>query len=153
MATAATKYRLQHFPYKKKAAYAYVSWGDPLGDRVKVLRLKVLGPARGKTGFARKLSNLETTWLAMHVDPTAIEECRSLGLIGKDHQTEVLLLSLPSMSLNREMRFELHRAMVGDAVGWAATGKDAHLGNDSLETLISVGEPLTWTKKEYLASF
>ncbi len=59
------------------------------------------------------------------------------------------MLSLPSMSRNREMRFDLHRAMVGDAKDWAASGKEAHLGIDSLETLSFVGEPLTWRKREW----
>ena len=85
----------------------------------------------------------------MQVDPVSIKQCKDLGLIKPPVLTETLLLSLPSMSLNREMRWYLHRAMVGDSAGWAASGVDAHLGANSIETLTSVDEPMTWTKKDW----
>ena len=60
-----------------------------------------------------------------------------------------MLLSFPSMSLDKEMRFRLNRALVGDSKGWAATGVGARLCEDSIETLASVAEPLTWTQENW----
>ena len=53
------------------------------------------------------------------------------------------------MSLDKEMRFRLHRALVSDGDGWAASGLGAHLGEDSIEILARAKEPTTWTETDW----
>ena len=49
-------------PYVIPKAYAYVAYGDPAREMLDLLRIEVLGPADSHEVFAKKLSNLETTW-------------------------------------------------------------------------------------------
>ena len=111
-------------------------------------RVKVLGPADKSLG-ATKLDKLETTWLPMLVDEGDFEELKREGLLHKDEVGNVLKLSFPSMSLDKEMRFRLNRALVSDGDAWSAAGLGGHLGEDSIEILASAQEPLTWTENDW----
>ena len=139
--------RIQNHKHQPVNAYAYVAHGDPASGTLGVRRIRVVGPVAGseKAG-ATKLKKLETTWLPMEVDENDMEQLRRDGLVPQSHLGDVLLLSFPSMSLDKEMRFRLNRALVGDSKGWAATGLGARLCEDSIETLACAPEPLTWTQ-------
>ena len=53
-----------------------------------------------------------------------------------------------SMSLDEEMRFKMHRALVGEADNWGIAGCGAQLYLESIETLVGHSQ-LTWTAETY----
>ena len=126
-------------------AYAYVAYGDPAREMLDLLRIEVLGPADSHEVFAKKLSNLETTWVPMKVAVEDIRRLKGLKLVPEDHIGQTLHLSFPSLSRDKEMRFRLNRAFVGDGVATSYAGIDGHLGEDSIEVLVDGIEPVTWT--------
>ena len=67
-----TEQLLQNHPFKKPEAFAYVTYGDLDAAKLTVLRLRVKGPAPLESGWARRLTNLETTWLPVEVYPEEI---------------------------------------------------------------------------------
>ena len=60
----------------------------------------------------------------------------------------MLWLSLRSLSLDEEMRFRMHRALAGDPLT-PLTCLNTCPAPDSIETLASAEEPVTWTEKNW----
>ena len=59
-----------------------------------------------------------------------------------------MLLSLRSLSLDAEMRFQLHRNFVGEGEGYCISGLE-DLGKDCLEALAPMGKRATWDPQAY----
>ena len=60
-----------------------------------------------------------------------------------------VLLSLRSLTLDAEMRFQLHRNFVGEGEGYCISVLDGDLGKDCLEALAPMGKRTTWDPRTY----
>ena len=99
--------------------------------------------------FAMKLTNHETTWVPMKVASDDIARMQELGLVDPNQIGDTLHLSFPSLSRDKEMRFRLNRAFVGDGDATSYGGINGHLGEDSIEILVDDIEPVTWTAEDW----
>ena len=77
-----------------------------------------------------------------------VEELKAAHLVNPELIGDSLFISMRSMSLDEEMRFKMHRALVGEATDWGIAGYGAQLYYESLETLVS-DKRITWTESTY----
>ena len=63
----------------------------------------------------------------MLIEQEVADKLRADSILDENVPGNTLMISLPSMSLDAPMRFKLHRAMVGDSEGWAASGSNANI--------------------------
>ena len=80
----------------------------------------------------------------MEVAAESMQTVRELFLIDPSHQNSVLRLSLASLTIDPELRFRVHRNLVGDDAGWAVAGTGFDLDKSTLEMLTSPPERVTW---------
>ena len=74
----------------------------------------------------------------MEVSPQSIAGLTDKGLLWTKPLGNVLWLSLRSLSLDKEMRFRLHRALLGYKQDeWPISALGSDLPKESLETLSS----------------
>ena len=74
---------------------------------------------------------------------------QDLGLVSRNQMGDTLHLSFPSLSRDKEMRFRLNRAFVGDGEALSYGGLNGQLNEDSIEVLVDDLEPVTWTDADW----